>query len=81
MWCGEDIVPAAPARQPRGLGRPCEDELKEKKAENARLREELEAERELRGQLQQRVKELERQLEDRRQPHSGFEFRPYKKEP
>jgi hypothetical protein len=64
---GEDIDPALPRR-------PCEDELKEKKAENARLREDLEAEQDRRSQLEQLVEELQRQL---KAAQSRPVFRPY----
>jgi chromosome segregation ATPase len=49
-----ELVPTRP--------RNCERELKAKNAENARLREELEAELERRRRLEKRVAELERQL-------------------
>jgi hypothetical protein len=72
--------PAGPAGQPRKdikpalPRRPCEDELKKKKAENARLREDLKTEQDRRRQLQQRVEELERQL---KAAQSRPVFRPY----
>lgn len=80
--CGESLRPARPAgfsdrvkaaARPR---RPCEEELKAEKADNARLREELEAELERRRELEQQIVELKRLLEDRRRPYR--EPRPYR---
>ena len=66
----DDVARGTPAgRLVAARPRNCERELEAKNAENARLREELEAEPERRRQLEKRVEELEQQLEVAKRPH------------
>jgi len=80
MAYGDPSHVARPSRSPRVLT-PCERELEAKNAENTQLREELEAERERGRELEERVAELEQQLEVMKRPHSPIwphsPIRPY----
>jgi hypothetical protein len=71
------VRPAYPAGDPGPASPPpCERELEAKNAENAQLREELEAEQKERRRLEQRVAELEQRVAELERRLAGKPYRP-----